>query len=1735
MEDKKFPLELPWTIEQQLKAYSDAAGHTERHEILRQSWSQNRRLIAQLLEFTLADFPNYSQHNETHCRSVIHNIECLLGEEEIHRLSPTDSFAILMTVYLHDLGMCITAEDRGHIIQSKAFADWIRKLEQSADPEYLNAVKTLKRVDYRFRETDHAAENKENYRGLYSQKLEVYYAISFLISEHQRKRHAEIAAERMSQWVEGSSGLRNGFSMTGIPERIFLLISQCAALHGISKLEDVMPLLMQLPKCDNGFAQDFYHPRFVAVLLMIGDALDIDNQRFHPFAREHAGKLFSRQSEMHYRKHRAIRALQITPERIYIRADCQDPSEMRLLRNEVNWLQQFIKECSYQWTKIAPGNFCGCLPVVDFERISLGGMPMNEQLVQAQFRLSQEKAFRLLEGASFYQDPYVYLREMLQNAADAIKFQYWNDLDSTDLDTTADIDLCRANETLPLHRYPINIYLALRKRWKKAPDQLEKIMAADLELSEQDLNQCEFGVEASVQDCGIGIGEEDLCAISKVGTSQEHRRDIIEKMPPWLRPTGRFGIGLQSLFQADNIFWCVTRTHRDECYKMTFNSGTRNEGYINVVPKDWREGERGGVHYGTRFTLFIPISRAPMAEGGLGQPKMDPFHKDYKKGAALRRAFQIMKQMEYYLDRQIGENLFPIKLKEEPLAPSLVKEGWGEWVKPLQVSPFQRLEYELEGVPPAKELLDGSGTNCWLFKQFTGQPSHKFLRGHLANETGSAYYLDVDSCKLYIWSQNAKCFFTCGTKRIIQAITPDERRKRNPEKTGEYGTKIRLFLKGLLVTDIKYAGNELIESIDIKNDALQPYLFMNRNALSPEGEEYVRREIIPPLHQTFRAVLQDINHKAIQQLESNRVWLKKHICNQYKTICAEFMPQDNQRGCNLLLKKLDALKLSDFVLIKNDFEWAIEESDWKRREQIDDVFHVKENRLFDCVAQADFSMLEKAGKEENGGNLILSSCRQRMKNDLYNQVNQWKEEELDCVSYLLNKLVTLSANIDERMRASSETRMLASLSEIENKIDRLMRMSKEERTFDFDDYLDLVLDINDLITINGEPHILAAATQLEKGFKHLLHLDRPPTYSILAELKNMVNELMSLSRKIPASADISELRQMVGQMREYVILYAMFFFYVNKEGLPGPSACAGTESDWCGWEYINHRISEALSQSQEVFQSFLNKSDVRIALYNNTLFVPGCREQPYGSLTSGGYSFAELMRNDRHFGVFSTRASHNDPWKHMLVRLCPLPSAYAEIEKEGSVVLPGVKAPTILDVLEHMPESQKECGSRWAFLEDWNAGFIEQMRRQWINPRNPNGESGRGSYRAVMDESVWGNELVRWIVRKLPSISVGADKTGNNRLNVLVRRALPHVFFDSRMISLMVARMKKQYAEHNDLRFSIPVWDGLDALRCGEIPPGVAEANRGVMPEANRSSRMLLVVGSELPSGCCKPEKDPFASRREKLPDGIRTSFDLLEQMKASYQSPEKEPIFAFPPVMRIFDEYKAILQMEPFRPGFQNSDMETVSKLQRYCAEYGIQIDSSLASRGSRVQKSIQAIYWSYFNDHVPNDSEIVQPTRYTEIDLPPDRQKFINTFLIDIFMPDRLGKEGSLAHLDIPHYSTREEFDSAVHRVYYAMDYCEMAPRDYRDTFLECACAWYRDEVWKKDPGTQTFLRLSQELCGGTVQELEALYMTQLRRLLCAMIIDNKPLFFQSDLLAAVQRMKKDRTRRYPQVKKE
>ena len=131
---------MPWTIERQLEAYAMHPDATERHKILLDSWRQLKRWLSQMLGYTLASFPAYSLHNETHCQAILHNIECLLGEFELHKLSATDCFVILVTVYLHDIGMVITYTDRQTIIKSDRFREMIEELKNSPDASLQNAA-----------------------------------------------------------------------------------------------------------------------------------------------------------------------------------------------------------------------------------------------------------------------------------------------------------------------------------------------------------------------------------------------------------------------------------------------------------------------------------------------------------------------------------------------------------------------------------------------------------------------------------------------------------------------------------------------------------------------------------------------------------------------------------------------------------------------------------------------------------------------------------------------------------------------------------------------------------------------------------------------------------------------------------------------------------------------------------------------------------------------------------------------------------------------------------------------------------------------------------------------------------------------------------------------------------------------------------------------------------------------------------------------------------------------------------------------------------------------------------------------------------------------------------------------------------------------------------------------------------------------------------------------------------
>lgn len=202
------------TIEGHLEHHYKKEMHTDRNEILWHAWCQNKRWLSQLLEITMSSFPTFSKHDASHAQTVLHNIELVLGKKRIRELSASDCFILLHTVYIHDIGMVITHEDRKEIVQNKEFIDMIKEMEDENDPVFQRALKALEQTDYTY---DSEEDREKQQKRLYSDKLAVYYAVLHLVAKFRRSEHGELSQERLTKWTLDSEKLGSGF-FCGLPD-----------------------------------------------------------------------------------------------------------------------------------------------------------------------------------------------------------------------------------------------------------------------------------------------------------------------------------------------------------------------------------------------------------------------------------------------------------------------------------------------------------------------------------------------------------------------------------------------------------------------------------------------------------------------------------------------------------------------------------------------------------------------------------------------------------------------------------------------------------------------------------------------------------------------------------------------------------------------------------------------------------------------------------------------------------------------------------------------------------------------------------------------------------------------------------------------------------------------------------------------------------------------------------------------------------------------------------------------------------------------------------------------------------------------------------------------------------------------------------------------------------------------------------------------------------------------------
>lgn len=493
---------------------------------LQATWLLNKHTCSDALKSVVINYPHFSMHDASHAEAVISKMEMLLGER-IHTLSPTDTWLLLHAAYTHDLGMILSWEQIQILWKTSEFQEFLSSIVNARDRELREAVKFIQ---------------DENYRNGSLWPLKAHRYVSLINAQYFRNHHAQLSniyiqtANSVPNIDLGHNGL--------IQPRILKMLGEVCELH-TAPLSKVLTLDYQT----DGVGSDYAHPRFVVMLLRLGDLLDIDNGRFNTVLESTFGGL-PESSVPHKEKHEATTHLLVTPREIQFRSDCPNSQAYLETRNFVVWLEEEVDFLTKHWAEIAPQELGGYAPRFDKKELLINGTPDIEGVAGLRFEISQEKAFQIIEGSNIYEDRFVFVRELIQNAMDASKVQLWRDL------TSGNYRAWLGDKNLAeLQPYDID-----RKIYESYPITVR-------------LSTLQDGTtQVTISDRGTGISTDVFKQMCNVGASKsgsKQMRTEVESMPKWLRPTAGFGVGLQSIFLVADQFKIIT--------------GTGTESYVAIV------------------------------------------------------------------------------------------------------------------------------------------------------------------------------------------------------------------------------------------------------------------------------------------------------------------------------------------------------------------------------------------------------------------------------------------------------------------------------------------------------------------------------------------------------------------------------------------------------------------------------------------------------------------------------------------------------------------------------------------------------------------------------------------------------------------------------------------------------------------------------------------------------------------------------------------------------------------------------------------------------------------------------------------------------------------------------------------------------------------------------------------------------------------------------------------------
>jgi len=333
-------------------------------------------------------FPHYTLHDRQHAENLVKIMDTLL-RDDIDKVTPIEAAMLILAAYFHDIGMVYHPDEIVEIVEEEDFKDYL-----DANPAAYVRV-------------------HQSAGGVIPQEV---------ILDYCRARHAARVGEHLHQVQPGLLT----WDGVVIADALATLCRNHNEPRAHLRSESFQTAF--LGSCDM---------RLCAILLRLADILDFDRTRTPAAVYDHLGLATASDglravSNTEWSKHLASSGFRFPAQRppnysITALASPKRPAVEHAIRkfldvveDELRGCRILLDFCDQRWRSLAlPGG-------IDRQGIVSDGYQYGEY----QFSLDRHAVLRLFMGDKLYADPYVFIRELLQNAIDACRLAcYLHDTD----------------------------------------------------------------------------------------------------------------------------------------------------------------------------------------------------------------------------------------------------------------------------------------------------------------------------------------------------------------------------------------------------------------------------------------------------------------------------------------------------------------------------------------------------------------------------------------------------------------------------------------------------------------------------------------------------------------------------------------------------------------------------------------------------------------------------------------------------------------------------------------------------------------------------------------------------------------------------------------------------------------------------------------------------------------------------------------------------------------------------------------------------------------------------------------------------------------------------------------------------------------------------------------------------------------------------------------------------------